>query len=281
MRRIGLLAFVLVLLPGTAHALLELDGKFVQGGVIVGRTEPDARVTIDGRSLKVRPDGRFLIGLGRDQGVSAALVVTHADGRTDEVPLQIEQRDYAVERIDGLPEQMVTPDQAVLTRIAEEKARVEAARVIDSAEPRFDEGFVWPAIGPVSGVYGSQRILNGEPRQPHFGVDIAAAEGTPVGAAASGSVVLAADLYFTGNTVIIDHGWGFSTTYSHLSDITVAVGDEVRQSQQIGTLGGTGRATGPHLDWRLNLLEVRLDPALFVGPMPEPDVPDVEAPAGQ
>lgn len=271
MRRIGLLAFVLVLLlPGTAHALLELDGKFVQGGVIVGKTEPDARVTIDGRSLKVRPDGRFLIGLGRDQGASAALVVTHADGRTDEVPLQIEQRDYAVERIDGLPEQMVTPDQAVLTRIAEEKARVEAARAIDSAEPRFDEGFVWPAIGPVSGVYGSQRILNGEPRAPHRGIDVAAPPGTPVGAMASGVVSLAEpDLYFTGGTVMIDHGHGLHSIYVHLRDVLVEVGQEMAQGAILGTVGSSGRATGPHLHWGIYWFDRAVDPALLVGPMPQ------------
>jgi murein DD-endopeptidase MepM/ murein hydrolase activator NlpD len=275
------LGFVLILLPGTAHALLELDGKFVQGGMIAGKTEPNAQVTVDGKALKVHPDGRFFIGLGRDHGPAAVLVVAHPDGRTDEIPLQIEQRTYEIQRIDNLPDQMVTPDAEALARIADDKARVEAARAIESADPLFDEGFAWPAIGVVSGVYGSQRILNGEPRQPHFGVDVAAPQGTPIGAAASGTVVLADDLYFTGNTVIIDHGWGFSTTYSHLQDITVAVGDKVRQSQQIGTLGGTGRVTGPHLDWRLNLFDVRLDPALFVGPMPEVETPEGQAPAGQ
>lgn len=272
MRWMALPAFLLCLLPGPAFALLELDGKFVQGGLIVGKTEPDAVVTVDGREMKVRPDGRFFIGLGREHPPSATLVVTHRDGRVDEVPLQIEQRDYEIQRIDGLPEQMVTPDEAVLARIARDKTMVETARATDSPDPLFDEGFVWPALGPVSGVYGSQRILNGEPRQPHFGVDVAAPEGTPVGAAASGTVVLAEDLYFTGNTVIIDHGWGFSTTYSHLAKMTVAAGDKVTRAQEIGALGATGRATGPHLDWRLNLFDVRLDPALFVGPMPEPEV---------
>jgi len=281
MRWIVPLAFVLALCPGTAHALLELDGKFVQGGVVVGRTEPDARVSLDGRPVQLRPDGRFFIGLGRDHPPTARLVVKHGDGYTDEVPLDIEQREYDIQRIDDLPQQMVTPDEAVLARIAAERARVEAARATDSPEPLFDAGFVWPVIGPVSGVYGSQRILNGEPRQPHFGVDVAAPGGTPVAAAAPGTIVLAEDLYFTGNTVIIDHGWGFSTTYSHLKEISVAVGDRVARSQVIGALGQTGRATGPHLDWRLNLFDVRLDPALFVGPMPEPEAPAGAAPAGQ
>jgi murein DD-endopeptidase MepM/ murein hydrolase activator NlpD len=167
---------------------------------------------------------------------------------------------------------MVTPDEATLARIADERKAVETARAVDSAEPFFDEGFAWPAIGPVSGVYGSQRILNGELRQPHFGVDVAAPAGTPVGAAAAGTVTLAQDLYFTGNTVIIDHGYGVSTTYSHLKKMLVAVGDKLNQHQQIGEVGATGRATGAHLDWRLNLFEVRLDPALVVEPMSDPSV---------
>lgn len=279
MKRILPLAFVLALFPEHAWALLELGGKFVQGGVVTGRAEPEAKIALDGRPVPVRPDGRFFLGLGRDQPPTAELVVHHPDGHVDRLSLEIAQRSYDIQRIDGVPEKMVTPDEAVLARIAADRAMVEAARAIDSPEPLFDEGFVWPVIGPITGVYGSQRILNGEPRQPHYGVDIAAPEGTPVGAAASGRVVLAADLYFTGNTIIIDHGWGFSTTYSHLATMSVAVGEQVRQGQQIGTVGATGRATGLHLDWRINLFDVRLDPALFVGPMPEPA--EDGGPAGQ
>lgn len=270
MKRILPLAVVFALLSGPAWAVLDLDGKFVQGGMVAGRVEPAASITFNGKPVKVRPDGRFFIGFGRDQAASAALVVTHPDGHVDTVPLTIEQRVYDIQKIDDLPEQMVAPDEAALARIAEERKAVEAARAIDSPEPLFDAGFAWPAIGPVSGVYGSQRILNGEPRQPHFGVDIAAAEGTPVGAAASGVVTLAQELYFTGNTVIIDHGWGVSTTYSHLAKMLVAVGDKLNQGEQLGEVGATGRATGAHLDWRLNLFEIRLDPALVVEPMPEP-----------
>jgi murein DD-endopeptidase MepM/ murein hydrolase activator NlpD len=269
-KRILPLAVVLSLLSTPAWAVLDLGGKFVQGGMVAGRAEPEASVTLDGKPVPVRPDGRFFVGFGRDQAATAELVVTHPDGHVDTVPLTIEQREYDIQKIDGLPEQMVTPDEATLARIAEERSLVEAARAVDSPEPYFDAGFAWPAIGPVSGVYGSQRILNGEPRQPHFGVDIAAAEGTPVGAAASGTVTLAQDLYFTGNTVIIDHGWGVSTTYSHLRKMLVAAGDKVNQGEEIGEVGATGRATGAHLDWRLNLFDVRLDPALIVDPMPEP-----------
>lgn len=271
-RFVALFLGLAVLLPAPAWALLDLGGKFVQGGLVTGRAEPGATVTLDGKPVRVRPDGRFLIGFGRDQPASAELVVRHPDGHVDTVRLEIEQREYEIQRIDGLPQEMVTPDDAVLARIAADRAAVDAARAIDSPEPSFDEGFVWPALGPVSGVYGSQRVLNGEPRQPHFGIDIAAPAGAPVVAAAAGTVVLASDLYFTGNTVIIDHGWGVSSTYSHLQTMTVAPGDTVAQGQQVGTIGATGRATGPHLDWRLNLFDVRLDPALVLGPMPDPAV---------
>lgn len=270
MKCILALAFALAALSQPAWALLELGGKFVQGGMVAGRVEPTATVALDGVAVPVRGDGRFFLGFGRDQAATAELVVTHPDGYVDRVALEIEQRSYDIQRIDGLPGAMVTPDEATLARIAEDRAAVEAARAVDSGEPFFDEGFVWPAIGPVSGVYGSQRILNGEARQPHFGVDVAAPEGTPVVAAAPGTVTLAKDLYFTGNTVIIDHGYGVSTTYSHLKKLVVAVGDKVNRQQEIGELGATGRATGPHLDWRLNLFEVRLDPALVVGEMPMP-----------
>jgi murein DD-endopeptidase MepM/ murein hydrolase activator NlpD len=278
-KRVLSLAFALVLLSQPAWALLELDGKFVQGGMVTGRVEPAATVALDGAAIPVRGDGRFFLGFGRDQGATAALVVTHPDGYVDRVALEIEQRAYDIQRIDGLPDQMVTPDAATLARIADDRKAVEAARAIDSDVPFFDQGFVWPAIGPVSGVYGSQRILNGEPRQPHFGVDIAAPEGTPVGAAAAGTVTLAKDLYFTGNTVIIDHGYGVSTTYSHLKKMLVAVGDKVNRQQEIGELGATGRATGAHLDWRLNLFDVRLDPALVVDEMPTPATAESGTPA--
>lgn len=270
MKRILSLALVLALMSQPAWALLELGGKFVQGGMVTGRVEPTATVALDGVAIPVRHDGRFFVGFGRDQAATAELVVTHPDGYVDRIALEVEQRAYDIQRIDGLPDAMVTPDAATLARIADDRRAVEAARAIDSGDPFFDEGFVWPAIGPVSGVYGSQRILNGEPRQPHFGVDVAAPEGTPIGAAAAGTVTLARDLYFTGNTVIIDHGYGVSTTYSHLKKLLVAVGDKVNRQQQIGELGATGRATGPHLDWRLNLFDVRLDPALVVGEMPVP-----------
>jgi murein DD-endopeptidase MepM/ murein hydrolase activator NlpD len=165
---------------------------------------------------------------------------------------------------------MVTPSEADLARIRADAAKVAAARAIDRPEPPFESGYAWPARGIITGVYGSQRILNGEPRRPHFGIDIAAPTGTPVTAAADGVVAMADDLYFTGGTVILNHGYGLTTTYSHMQDVWVVEGQALRQGEPLGTVGATGRATGAHLDWRVNWFDQRLDPALLVPPMPPP-----------
>ena len=181
--------------------------------------------------------------------------------------LEIERRRYDIQRIDGLPKKMVTPPPELLVRIREEGAKVREARAFDTAELDLFVPFAWPAQGPISGVYGSQRILNGEPRQPHFGVDIAASTGTPVRAPAGGDIRLAEpDLYYSGGTVILDHGHGLSSSFLHMSRIDVEVGQRVAQGEVIGAIGATGRVTGAHLDWRMNWFERRLDPALLVEP---------------
>jgi murein DD-endopeptidase MepM/ murein hydrolase activator NlpD len=193
-----------------------------------------------------------------------------ADGRLEQRRLAIQQRRYQVQRIDGLPAKMVTPPAAVIERIMRENKWIKAARQIDSPEPLFLSGWQWPAIGRISGVYGSQRILNGKPRQPHYGIDIAAPKGTPVVAPADAVVRLAeSDLYYTGGTLILDHGHGLSSAFLHLATVDVRVGESVRRGQKIGTVGSTGRSTGPHLDWRINWFDRRIDPAPLVPPMPE------------
>ena len=250
---------------------LRLDGDFVQGALVHGTTDPRARVLLDGRRVRVSPAGRFVIGFGRDAPEQARLEVALPDGRHLERPLHITQRSYQIQRIDGLPAKMVTPPEEVLARIRADAALIAEARAADRAETYFEDGFVWPATGIVTGVFGSQRILNGEPRRPHFGIDIAAPEGTPVKAAAGGVVTVAhADMYFTGGTVVLDHGHGLTSAYLHLKDVRVTEGQVVQQGETIGTVGSTGRSTGAHLDWRLNWFDQRLDPALLVPPMPAP-----------
>lgn len=265
-----LLALCLCLVCGVALADdLRLSGPMTQGGLIQGQTRPGATVSLDGRALRVAADGRFVFGFGWDFEGPATLVVQLPDGATVTRELAVETRRYQEQRIDGLPKRMVTPPDEVLARIRRENAAIKAVREADTDRPWFANGFQWPVKGIVTGVFGSRRILNGQPRRPHFGIDIAAAAGTPVVAPADGRVAMAEpDLYFTGGTVMLDHGHGVTTVYSHLKSVDVKVGAEVRRGEVIGTVGSTGRSTGAHLDWRINWFEQRLDPQLLVGPMP-------------
>jgi len=249
---------------------LTLEGALSQGGLIYGRTLPGAEVTLDGRPVRVGADGRFLIGFGRDAAPEAVLELTLPDGTLARRTLAVEQRNYDIQRIDGLPQEKVSPPEEVLARIADEQAMVAEVRKADRPEPWFETGFVWPVTGPISGVYGSQRILNGEPKWPHFGVDVAVPVGTPVVAPADGLVVVAHhDMYYSGGTVLLDHGYGLTSAYLHLHEVSVEEGQMLRQGEPLGSVGATGRVTGAHLDWRFNWFDQRLDPALIVGPMPE------------
>ena len=170
--------------------------------------------------------------------------------------------------VNGLPESKVTPKPSDMKKIREDNAKIARIRKLDSAEAHFMTGFIWPATGRISGVFGSQRILNGKPRRPHNGIDIAAPQGTPVVAMAEGRVAMAkSDMFLTGKTVMIDHGHGLNSIYIHMDQITIKSGDLVSRGQQIGTVGMTGRATGPHLHWGVSLFNTKLDPALLVGSM--------------
>lgn len=265
---LGLVAACLAL--PTAATALEFEGPLIQGGLAIGRVVPGSAVTVDGRAVRVAEDGRFLIGFGRDTKTSVVRA-TAPDGRTTSRTLEVRARAYDVQRIDGLPPGQVTPDPETLKRIEAERRLIVEARAYDRAALDFAAGFAWPAIGRISGVFGSQRILNGEPRAPHLGVDVAAPVGTPVAAAADGVVALAHDdMFFTGKTVVLDHGHGLTSSYAHLSAIAVKPGERVARGQTIGRIGATGRVTGAHLHWGVHLLGVGLDPALLVGPMPEP-----------
>ncbi len=275
MNRLGLALVSAMLLAGPARADVTFTGNFVQGGLAYGHAAPGAKVTLDGRPMHVSPAGEFLLGFGRDAAPAATVEVVYADGKHETRTVAVSPRKWDIQRIDGLPEKQVTPPPEVLQRIKDEIAEVAAARNRDTDEMLFKTGFIWPAQGPISGVYGSQRILNGQPRTPHYGLDIAAPPGTPIVAPADGIVsMINADMYFTGKTLMLDHGYGLSTTYSHMSAITVKLGQRVKRGEMIGRVGATGRVTGPHLDWRINLYDIRLDPALIVPPMPrQPEHP--------
>lgn len=209
-----------------------------------------------------------MFGFGRDDTDDVTLRVRFADGREEIRALAVAKRTYDVQRIDGLPLRQVTPNAEDLAHIRRDNAQIGAARANDFAETWFAQDFIWPARGRISGVYGSQRILNGQPRRPHYGIDIAAPTGTPVVAPAAGRVTVAAtDHYYTGGTIVLDHGHGVSSAFLHMDTVTVAEGDVLAQGSPMGTVGAGGRATGPHLDWRINWFKVRVDPATIVGPM--------------
>jgi murein DD-endopeptidase MepM/ murein hydrolase activator NlpD len=244
---------------------VELSGEAVQGGLVFGQAGPGDQVYLDGETVMVSADGRFVIGFSRDETGERTLVVRNPSGGEERLALAVVPRDYDIERVDGLPPQTVTPDPEAAQRIAEEAAMVASARNRRDTRTDYDSGFAWPAAGRISGVYGSQRILNGEPRRPHFGLDIAAPTGSPVYAPADGIVTLThPDMYFSGGTIILDHGQGLSSTFLHLSKIHVEAGTTVRQGDLIAEIGATGRASGPHLDWRMNWLDRRVDPQLLL-----------------
>jgi len=263
-----LLCLLLALQAGADEAALTLIGDPVQGALLIGRAPPDAEVRLDGAPVQRSPDGHFLVGFGRDEVDARILEVQLADGRVERRVLTPAPREFDIQRIDGLPPKQVTPDPESLERIRAEAAQVRQARQRRDQRADFAGGFEWPTRGPITGVYGSQRILNGEPRNPHWGVDIAAPVGTAVTAPAAGIVTLAhPDMYFSGGTLMIDHGLGLSSAFLHLDEILVKPGQRVRQGELIARVGATGRVTGAHLDWRMNLGQTRVDPALLVEPM--------------
>lgn len=257
--------FLLVLNLGfvTPAPALELYGNFKQGGLVIGHEDPGFEAFLDDIPLKVGPDGRFVFGFGRDAGPVVTLRIVYADGKVSEQTFNIEARVYDIERIDGLPPKTVIIPEEEKIRREQETAMVRTARAGSSNELDWAEGFIFPAEGRISGVYGSQRILNGEPRWPHFGLDIAAPVGTPVMAPAGGVVRLAEeDFLLEGGIIIIDHGFGVSSTLMHLSSVEVTTGQRVERGEVVAGLGATGRVSGPHVDWRINWGPVRLDPAL-------------------
>jgi murein DD-endopeptidase MepM/ murein hydrolase activator NlpD len=258
----GIFIFVFMLCScALAQAQTILQGNPEQGGLVQGKTQPGATIKLDGHSVPLDPEGRFLLGFAREAKESAELTIRLPDGKTETKQLKITPREWQIQRIDGLPEKQVTPDPKTLERIKRENQLIVAARGKSVAQSLYLSGFIKPVEGVVSGVFGSQRILNGQPRAAHSGVDIAAVTGTPVLAAADGVVILAQpDLFYTGQTIMLDHGLGLNSVYAHLSAITVKLGQKIKRGEVIGKVGATGRATGPHLHWGLAWGEIRLDP---------------------
>ncbi len=264
-------AFLAVLLCPLASAQSDtnaieiLKGQAIQGGLILIKTAPGSRLTLDDTPLMATADGIAVIGFHRDDTDPVMVMATAPDGTVTTRKFTPQPRIYEEQRIEGLPPKMVTPPDEVVARIKRDREMVVMARSAATSIVDFTGDFAWPAQGIITGVYGSRRILNGKPRSPHYGIDIAAPKGSPVIAPQGGIIRMVADLYFTGWTVIIDHGHGVNSTFLHLEDTSVIPGDHVKKGQVIGTVG----STGPHLDWRVNLFGKRLDPQLLAGEMPQ------------
>ncbi len=261
------------LLLGSVFAVsaqaLEIQGEWQQGATLFGRVEPGTQIEFLDRQVRVSDEGLFVIGLGRDADAEAVLTLIGPGGERRERRYSVEQREYQIQRIEGVPQKTVTPDPEQVARSRREAIMAWEARQLNDARLDFTQNFAWPLIGPITGVYGSQRYFNGAPRAPHYGIDIAAPTGTPVQAPAAGLVTLVHEnMFFSGGTLIVDHGHGLSSTFIHLHKILVEEGDRVEQGDVIAQVGATGRVTGAHLDWRMNWFDQRVDPQFLVGPMP-------------
>ena len=254
--------FLLVFFIGFKVYAVEFDGKFIQGHFIIGKTDPNSKIKIDKKQVKVSKDGYFAFGLDRDRKYDVVITI-EKDAIKKKITKRVQKRIYDIQRIDGLEEKKVTPPEEVYERIKKENKLIAKTRAIETDLDFFKDKFIIPVDDAIiTGVYGSQRILNGKPKWPHYGLDFAQEEGAPVKAMLNGTVTLAEpDLYYSGGTLIFDHGHGISTLYMHMNKVFVKKGQKVKQGDIIGNVGSTGRATGPHLDVRLNWFDIRLDPA--------------------
>lgn len=265
-----LLLAILLVLPISAQAQ-PADQRVVfpdttsQGSMVIGKVPPGSAVHYAGRRLRTTAYGTVAFGVGRDEIGPVIVEVDRPDGSRLTSEIQVTTRDWPVEHVNGVPAKTVDPPPEIAERIRREQASVAIVRDRDDDRTDFTESFIRPVEGRVSGRFGNQRVYNGKPRAAHSGMDIASAKGTPVKAPASGIVTFAnADLYLTGGTIVIDHGFGFSSNFLHLSRLDVMVGERIEQGQIIGAVGATGRATGPHLHWGMNWFEVRIDPQLVL-----------------
>jgi len=253
--------FFTIFFISTSVSAVEFQGKFIQGHFIIGKTNPNTKILIDKKQVKVTKDGYFAFGIGKDRKFD--VIITEGNKR---IVKKIQKRKYNIQKIDGLPKKKVTPPEEVYARIKKENKLIVDAREINSNLSFFKEKFILPVDNAtLTGVYGSQRILNGIPKWPHYGLDFAQKKGSPIKAMNNGIATLVEkDLFYTGATLIFDHGHGISTLYMHMDEIFVSKGDHVKKGEIIGTVGSSGRSTGPHLDVRLNWFGTRLDPATIL-----------------
>lgn len=259
----SLLTSLLMLQPLAAQE--QLTEQFFQGALIVGKTSPTNKVSLNGKAIKVSSTGDYALGFSRDEKNNSELVIISPNGATEKRILKPLKREYNIQKVEGIAKKIMNPNKKANIRAGEDNKKISAARKVDSDLTAFAQGFIAPIEGTITGVYGSQRYYNGVPKRPHYGLDYAGKKGDPVKAPADGTVLMyVPDMFYSGGTMIIDHGHGVSSTFLHLSNSYVKVGDKVTKGQLVAAVGSSGRATGPHLDWRINWFNMRLDPALVL-----------------
>jgi len=257
--------FICVLVLSTTSAHAQLTKQFFQGALIVGKTAPENKVMLNGKAIKVSANGDYALGFSRDEKNNSELVIISPNGQREKTTLTPLKREYNIQKVEGIAKKIMNPNKKANIRAGEDNKKISAARKVDSDLTAFAQGFVAPIDGIITGVYGSQRYYNGVPKRPHYGLDYAGKKGDPVKSPADGIILMyVPDMFYSGGTMIIDHGHGVSSTFLHLSDSYVKVGDKVNKGQLVAAVGSSGRATGPHLDWRINWFNMKLDPALVL-----------------
>ena len=244
--------------------IINLKGYFIQGGYVKGKTSSKIKIKFENRAIYLGKKNKFILGFGRDYPEVANLKF-NIDNKWINKTLKIKKNKYKIQKIDGLPKKFVSPPKQIYERIIKENELIAKVRTLNSKVEYTFQDFLLPADGIITGVFGSQRILNGKPRRPHYGIDIATKKGSKVISPTDAIVRLSKrNLYFTGGTVMLDHGHGITSVYSHLSKVLVKNNDKIQKGDVIGLVGSTGRSTGPHLDWRINWFDQRLDPMMFI-----------------
>jgi len=248
------------------NRLAILDGRPVQGGLLLAKLDGKLKkMAFPGHRAIVSDDNEFLIAFGRNAPKQEKITITFDDGQVLERVFDVEQRTFETDKIDNLPKNMVELDMPTRVKLTQAEEKLDAVRKKYTKKTCFKESFIWPSKGKVTSRYGQPRVLNGTDGGIHWGVDIAVPTGTPVRAPACGTVVFAEkNLPLSGDTLVLDHGQGLTSTFIHLAGFSAKVGDEVKQGQVVARVGMTGRTNGPHLDWRMNFFEVRIDPELLV-----------------
>ena len=243
---------------------LELNGSFTQGGLLFGKTNSKNKVYFKNKKIFVNNKGDFVLAIGRDEELEN-LIVIEGSVKKETHKIKISKRKYKIQRIDGLPKNKVTPNKEEMKRIKKESLKIKNSKGIFLNKTLYKSGFIWPVKGVVTGEYGNQRVLNGKPRRPHYGLDIAAKAGTKIVAPSDAEVVLTMeDSFFNGKMIILNHGLGLNSIYSHLKKINVLEGQKIKKGDLLAEVGSTGRSTGPHLDWRINVYNIAIDPELLL-----------------